>query len=377
MNLGNSLFRARKKSGLSQEAVAEKLGVSRQTISKWETDETVPDIRQSKRMAVLYKVTLDELIDFDMDVKEIQDIIDSTSEKVEEKIDWTAAWGKRYPILLQYPKTVNVPYYARQLDRLLDELRQAVNDPSTQMIGVLWDGNGLRTLRAGDEREVDRVMADTLPPLYADRAAQTAQVEIAAPMAPDSGLRALLVALTLVTAMFMGCTFNAMNIISEKEDGIEFINRVLPMTARTYVVQKTLVGFAGGAASTLAAAAVCMRVPGARVLPFLLIVALSAYIAALLGLFIGRFSSGLMVGVVYIKITMILFLAPPVVFYLLAPPDSVLFGLSYLLPSSATFYAVMDLLNGQTEHLRPALAALAAHAFVWSAAYRCLRRADG
>ena len=38
MNLGNSLFQARKKSGLSQEDVAEKLGVSRQTISKWETD---------------------------------------------------------------------------------------------------------------------------------------------------------------------------------------------------------------------------------------------------------------------------------------------------------------------------------------------------
>lgn len=37
MNLGNSLFQARKKSGLSQEDVAEKLGVSRQTVSKWET----------------------------------------------------------------------------------------------------------------------------------------------------------------------------------------------------------------------------------------------------------------------------------------------------------------------------------------------------
>ena len=37
MNLGNSLFQARKKRGLSQEDVAEKLGVSRQTISKWET----------------------------------------------------------------------------------------------------------------------------------------------------------------------------------------------------------------------------------------------------------------------------------------------------------------------------------------------------
>lgn len=36
MSLGNSLFNARKKSGMSQEEVAERLGVSRQTISKWE-----------------------------------------------------------------------------------------------------------------------------------------------------------------------------------------------------------------------------------------------------------------------------------------------------------------------------------------------------
>ena len=66
MNLGNSLYRARKNTGMSQEAVAEKLGVSRQTISKWETDETLPDIRQSKRLASLYKLSLDELIDFEI-----------------------------------------------------------------------------------------------------------------------------------------------------------------------------------------------------------------------------------------------------------------------------------------------------------------------
>ena len=45
--------------------MAEKLGVSRQTISKWELDETLPDIRQSKRLSDLYHLTLDELIDFD------------------------------------------------------------------------------------------------------------------------------------------------------------------------------------------------------------------------------------------------------------------------------------------------------------------------
>ena len=54
MTLGNHLYTARKKSGLSQEDVAAKLGVSRQTISKWELDETLPDIRQAKRLAVLY-----------------------------------------------------------------------------------------------------------------------------------------------------------------------------------------------------------------------------------------------------------------------------------------------------------------------------------
>ena len=97
MSLGNSLFQARKKSGLSQEDVAEKLGVSRQTVSKWETDETIPDIRQSKRMAVLYNVSLDELIDFDIDIKEIQDTINRTSEEKEEKSTGQMPGGKSTP----------------------------------------------------------------------------------------------------------------------------------------------------------------------------------------------------------------------------------------------------------------------------------------
>ena len=79
MNLGNNLFQARKKCGLSQEEVAEKLGVSRQTISKWETSETLPDIRQSKRLALLYRLSLDELIDFDMDIQEVEQAIERTS----------------------------------------------------------------------------------------------------------------------------------------------------------------------------------------------------------------------------------------------------------------------------------------------------------
>lgn len=139
MRLGNSLFHARKKCGLSQEEVAEKLGVSRQTISKWETDETIPDIRQSKRMAVLYHVTLDELVDFDIDVKEIQEIIDKTSEEAEAKINWTHAWGKKYPILVQYQNEVNVSNYACRLNVMLDELKNEYQFCEQDALLVLKD----------------------------------------------------------------------------------------------------------------------------------------------------------------------------------------------------------------------------------------------
>lgn len=123
MELGDHLFHARKKQGLSQEAVAETLGVSRQTVSKWETGETLPDIRQAKRLSVLYHVTLDELIDFDLEVREVEEAIGRSSETLNEKIDWTKAWGKKYPVLLQYQEMVNVDRYAFRLNTLLEELK--------------------------------------------------------------------------------------------------------------------------------------------------------------------------------------------------------------------------------------------------------------
>lgn len=106
MNIGNHLMMARKRKGLSQESVAEKLGVSRQTISKWETCETLPDICQAKTLATIYGISLDELITFDSDVQELQDIIERTSEELTNKIDWTKLWRKKYPILNEYQKEV-------------------------------------------------------------------------------------------------------------------------------------------------------------------------------------------------------------------------------------------------------------------------------
>ena len=67
MNLGESFYNARKKKGMSQEEVAEKVGVSRQAVAKWESGETVPDILNCNALAELYDVSLDSLIHYDQE----------------------------------------------------------------------------------------------------------------------------------------------------------------------------------------------------------------------------------------------------------------------------------------------------------------------
>lgn len=62
MTLGENLQRLRKEKGLSQEDVAQKLFVSRQSVSKWENSAAEPGVENLKALAKLYGVTLDELM---------------------------------------------------------------------------------------------------------------------------------------------------------------------------------------------------------------------------------------------------------------------------------------------------------------------------
>jgi len=66
MNLGNKILELRKKKGFSQEQLAEKLNVTRQTISNWELEQTAPDINQAKEIAKIFTISLDELKDNDV-----------------------------------------------------------------------------------------------------------------------------------------------------------------------------------------------------------------------------------------------------------------------------------------------------------------------
>ena len=75
MEIGNKIQELRKKKGISQEELAEKIGVARQTISKWELGETSPDLKQAKELSKIFKISLDELTN--NDIKEV--LIEKTS----------------------------------------------------------------------------------------------------------------------------------------------------------------------------------------------------------------------------------------------------------------------------------------------------------
>lgn len=66
MKLGNLILKYRKQKNLSQEDLAKEIGVTRQTISKWELNETTPDIKQAKELSKIFKISLDELTDNDI-----------------------------------------------------------------------------------------------------------------------------------------------------------------------------------------------------------------------------------------------------------------------------------------------------------------------
>lgn len=62
MQLGNNIQTLRKKKGLSQEKLAEKINVTRQTISNWELGETAPNPEQLILLSKQFDISIDELV---------------------------------------------------------------------------------------------------------------------------------------------------------------------------------------------------------------------------------------------------------------------------------------------------------------------------
>lgn len=86
MNFSENLRRLRKAKDIKQEALAEAMNVSRQTLSKWENGTAMPDFKKLNALAEYFGVTMDELLGFNNDKDNSENINDYTKEYINELI---------------------------------------------------------------------------------------------------------------------------------------------------------------------------------------------------------------------------------------------------------------------------------------------------
>lgn len=91
MNLSAKLQLLRKKNGLSQEELAERVGISRQAISKWESGQSTPDLNKLILLSEIYNVTIDSLVkdsdEYDILQGSFNNIDDSNSDRKDTRDD--------------------------------------------------------------------------------------------------------------------------------------------------------------------------------------------------------------------------------------------------------------------------------------------------
>ena len=103
----------RNKYGLSQEQFAEKIGVSRQTVAKWENGESLPDIEKCAQIALIFSVSLDAIATCSLDEK-----AESVEEHVEGKyVFGIVKVGERGQVVI--PKHARDVYDIKSGDKLL------------------------------------------------------------------------------------------------------------------------------------------------------------------------------------------------------------------------------------------------------------------
>lgn len=108
----------------------------------------------------------------------------------------------------------------------------------------------------------------------------------------------------------------------------------------------------------------------------LALIVLSSFVAALIGLFIGKLSEGLMTGVVYIKLVMLLFLAVPLLCALIgvSGPPAVMCN---IVPSQPAFDGIMALSAGNMGTAVKDTGILAVHCIAWFVLYILLSSRRG
>lgn len=86
MTLGERIYNLRTGQGMTQEQLAEKMGVSRQSVSKWETDSAVPDIEKLKLLTEILGVSIAELVGMEEKSEKRTEAVENNEKKELERL---------------------------------------------------------------------------------------------------------------------------------------------------------------------------------------------------------------------------------------------------------------------------------------------------
>ncbi len=117
LEVANKLLNLRKKNNLSQEELAEKLGISRQAISKWERGDASPDTDNLIQLSNLYRVSLDELLGIDVKTFKTPEYPHSSSDMDARTIRLTKSESDELNYMFEDTSSKRVVYPKDSLDK--------------------------------------------------------------------------------------------------------------------------------------------------------------------------------------------------------------------------------------------------------------------
>ena len=178
MNFSEKLKEIRKKEGISQEQLAERIGVTRQAITKWETGKGLPDVENMVIIAEIFKTTIDELLT-DTAAKEVSEAPVYTSETIYD-IDCEKHFdvhiGSAAAIMLSSgdDEKLHVKLSSETLEGLDTMFKIKLDDVKNKLDVVCVNKNKLSRYEAEEALTVEL----TLPKKYSDHCEIEASVKL-------------------------------------------------------------------------------------------------------------------------------------------------------------------------------------------------------
>lgn len=144
-----------------------------------------------------------------------------------------------------------------------------------------------------------------------------------------------IVVLIILIALFMGCTYNGFNIVAEKEEGIQYINQILPMTEKMYMIQKIMLGCIGSIIITMIT--LLIAVTKIYWISVIILTIISSFLASMIGFYLGTLSKNLMSVIINTKVILLVFIFIPVINFMMPYKSPLVKGIFYLVPSFSIF----------------------------------------